>query len=144
MADSVTAIGSQAFQNCTSLVSITMGDGVTTIESSAFLGCSVLETVTISSSLESVGQSAFAQCGSIKGVYVTDVSAWCGIDFYDSDANPLSVAGSLYVKGDLMAELEIPSGVTAINPYAFYGCSSLTSVILPISVTEIGSSAFSK
>src|SRR5699024_440051 len=36
----------------------------------------------------------------------------------------------------------IPSSVTSIGSYAFYGCSSLTSITIPSSVTSIGSSAF--
>lgn len=38
--------------------------------------------------------------------------------------------------------LKIEDGVTAISSYAFNGCSSLTSVILPMSVTAIGECAF--
>ncbi|MEE0990706.1 MAG: leucine-rich repeat domain-containing protein, partial [Paludibacteraceae bacterium] len=36
----------------------------------------------------------------------------------------------------------IPNGVTAIGDYAFFDCTSLTSVEIPSSVTEIGNSAF--
>ena len=36
----------------------------------------------------------------------------------------------------------IPKGVTAIGDYAFFDCTSLTSVEIPSSVTEIGNSAF--
>lgn len=37
---------------------------------------------------------------------------------------------------------ETGSQVTTINPYAFYNCTTITSVALPESVTEIGSYAF--
>ena len=41
-----------------------------------------------------------------------------------------------------MTSLTIPSGVTSIGDYAFYGCSGLTSLTLPSSVTSIGDWAF--
>lgn len=39
--------------------------------------------------------------------------------------------------------MSIPSTVTSIGAYAFYGCRGLTSVTIPSSVTSIGESAFS-
>ena len=41
-----------------------------------------------------------------------------------------------------LTSVEIPSSVTSIESYVFYGCSSLTSVEIPSSVTSIGFSAF--
>ena len=37
----------------------------------------------------------------------------------------------------------IPSGVTVLNDYTFYGCSGLKKVTLPSGMTAIGVSAFS-
>lgn len=36
----------------------------------------------------------------------------------------------------------IPSGVTSIGSYAFYGCSQLTNIVIPSDVTSIGDSVF--
>ena len=43
---------------------------------------------------------------------------------------------------DYLISAIIPSSVTEIGPYAFFGCTSLTSVTIPDSVTEIGRGAF--
>ncbi len=38
--------------------------------------------------------------------------------------------------------VSLPTSITAINPYAFYNCYSLISVVIPEAVTTIGNSAF--
>ena len=47
-----------------------------------------------------------------------------------------------YPAGKTNASYTIPDGVTLINSYAFYDCTSLKEVTIPNSVTEIGDSAF--
>ena len=41
-----------------------------------------------------------------------------------------------------MTSLTLPSSVTSISDYAFYGCSGLTSLTIPSGVTSIGYGAF--
>lgn len=41
-----------------------------------------------------------------------------------------------------MTELVIPDSVTRISSYAFYNCSSITSVVMGTQVTTVGSTAF--
>ena len=41
-----------------------------------------------------------------------------------------------------LTSIVIPNSVTEIGTWAFYNCSSLTSIVIPNSVTEIGSRAF--
>ena len=66
--DSVTSIGGYAFFNCTSLTSITIGNGVTSIGDRAFYGCSSLTSITIPDSVTSIGNDAFFQCSNLASV----------------------------------------------------------------------------
>ena len=163
--DSVTSIGNYAFSGCSGLTSITIPDGVTSIESSAFSGCggltsvtipdsvtsignyafsgcSSLTSVTIPDSVTSIGNSAFSGCGGLEEVHISNLAAWCAIEFVTKDANPLIYAHNLYLNNILVTDLVIPDDVTRIGSFAFYSCSGLTSVTIPNSVTSIGSFAF--
>jgi hypothetical protein len=66
------SIGSQAFQNCTSLTSITIENGVTSIGQNAFNGCTGLSTVTIGNSVTSIEPLAFQNCTNLTSITIPD------------------------------------------------------------------------
>ena len=140
--NSVTAIGSGAFDGCSGLTSVTIPNSVTAIGSVAFRSCSGLTSVTIPSSVTSIGSWAFLFCDGLTDVNITDLSAWCKIDFYIDKSNPLSYANHLKLNGTEITNLVIPNDITEIKQYAFSGCDGLTSVSIPNSVTSIGDEAF--
>ena len=139
--NSVTRIGYEAFYDCSSLTSVTIS--ATSIGSSAFSYCSSLTSVTIGESVTSIGEDAFQDCYSLtKTNYTGDIAGWCNIEFGNSDANPIPRSHNFYINDQEIKDLVIPNNVTSIGSYAFYGCSSLTSVTIPNSVTSIGDYAF--
>ena len=101
-----------------------------------------IASVTIPNSVTNIGSYAFYGCSELTAVYITDLAAWCNISFGSSSSNPLYYAKNLYLNGNKVTALEIPSGVTSIKQYAFSGCSGLTSITIPESVTSIGEGAF--
>jgi hypothetical protein len=103
-----------------------------------------LTSVTIPEGVTSIGNYAFFQCLSLTAVYITDLAAWCNIEFGNASANPLPCAKNLYLNGQLVTALEIPSGITVIKDYAFCHCSNLISVTILAGVITIGNSAFEK
>ena len=139
----VTSIGKYAFAYCSGLTSVTIGNSVTSIGNYAFSGCWGLISVTIPSSVTSIGVSAFDDCSNLKKVIVSDIAAWCGISFGNSDSNPLYYDWNLYSdENTKITDLIIPNSVTSIGEHAFEYCIGLTSVTIPNSVTSIGSHAF--
>ena len=142
--NNLNSIGTQAFEDCGALKSIDIPEGVTSIGSSAFDNCEALTFVSIPASVSSI-INAFSGCYSLEDVYITDIAAWCDIDFGNmwSDT-PLFYGSKMYLNNKLITELIIPEGVTEIKNFAFCGLESITKVIIPNSVISIGKSAFKK
>ena len=70
--NSVTEIGKNAFEGCSSLTEIKIPNDVTTIGDWAFLGCSSLTEIEIPNSVTEIGDSAFKDCSSLKNITIPD------------------------------------------------------------------------
>ena len=140
---SVTRIGSSAFHSCTSLTRIEIQSSVTSIkiEGGAFAYCTSLTNIEIPSGVTSIG-NAFYGCTSLNSINVDksnqEYSSEDGI-LFDKGKTKLIT----YPAGKKEKEYNIPSGVTSIGGWAFYGCTSLTRIEIPSSITSIGGWAFS-
>lgn len=116
---------------------------VTSIGEYAFDGCSGLTSITIPKTVTSMGYDAFRKCTGLTKVNITDLEAWCKINYEEFSTTPLSYAHHLYLNGNEITTLVIPSSLTSIGGKAFSECTGLTSVTIPNSVTSIGEKAFS-
>ena len=106
--NSVTSIGKYAFDNCTSLTSITIPNSVTSIGDNAFSDCRSLTSVTIGNSVTSIGDYAFRSCSSLTSVTigsgVTSIGEWA------------------FGGCSSLTSITIPNSVTIIGSEAFSGC----------------------
>jgi hypothetical protein len=138
--NNVNSIGSSAFENCTSLASVTIPNGVNSIGSSTFLNCYKLASITIPDSVTSIAAQAFAFCVSLTEINVgpsnTAYSSQDGV-LYNKDKTNLHS-----YPGGKASAFTIPDNVTEIGNSAFMGSSSITNVTIPNSVTRIGDNAF--
>lgn len=115
---------------------------VTEVGEYAFRDCKNLTSVTIPNSISSMGTYAFYKSEALTRVNISNLEAWCGINFGNYLANPLNYAHHLFLNGSEIIDLEIPESITTIQNNAFSGCSELRSVTMGNSVTSIGSFAF--
>ena len=106
--NSVTKIGDCAFNNCSSLASITIPNSVTSIGDWAFGGCNSLTSITIPNSVTSIKWCTFSDCSSLTSITipssVTEIKAYAF-----SDCSSLT-------------SITIPSSVTYIEGTAFWNC----------------------
>ncbi|MGN0551400.1 MAG: leucine-rich repeat protein [Acutalibacteraceae bacterium] len=122
-------IGDSAFENCKSLSALTMGKGVLSIGRQAFSKCISLTNVTIPDSVTSLGYKTFGDCSKLKAVIIGSGVIDIGTSWGDADT---------FINCTSLKAVTIKDGADPIGPRAFSGCSSLTTVIIPSSVLEIG------
>ena len=126
----VTVIESDAFLNCTSVISITIPNSITHIDNYAFYGCTGLTSITIPDSVISIGYEAFRDCTNLTSITIPD--------------SVTSIGNNAFYNCYSLTSITIPNSVTSIGDRAFYNCVDLTTVTIPNSVTSIGNSAFSR
>ncbi len=136
--ESLTSIGECAFRDCSSLTSITIPEGVKAIGDGVFVGCRSLSSIYIPKNVTSIGDNAFRFCTSLQTILVDNYnpsySSYKGVLCNKDKTVLLAVPGKL-------TTFDIWEGVTSIGCCAF-SSEALTSVTIPNSVTSIGNSAF--
>ena len=159
--NSVTYFGGNAFTNCSSLTSITLPNSLTSIGNNAFFGCTGLTSIIIPSSVASLGSEVFRDCPSLaqmsvrSGNPVYDSRSYCNAIIKTATnelvygckntviPNSVTSIGGACDGCTSLASIEIPSSVTSIGNYAFYNCTSLTTMtVLADTPPTLGSSVF--
>lgn len=147
-------IADSAFSGCDNLESITLPAGVTEIGNNAFSGCIRLADITLPDTLTDISATAFQGTA-----YYNNTANWENgvlyIGNYLIDANEVTLSGAYSIKEGTKAlanmafagcteltGVTIPSSITEI-PYGFFvGCEKLESVVMPEGITKIGEGAF--
>ena len=159
--NSVTSIGNRAFKSCTTLESIVIPGNVKSIDYDAFGDCISLKSVTLNKGLERINFNAFRGCKSLESIAIPEtVISIEGRPFegctslssiivdsnntiYDSRDNCNAIIKK--ENNELIVGCKatiIPNSVESINYDAYKSCTSLESIIIPKSITEISISMF--
>lgn len=121
---SVTDIKAKAFADCKSLKKVYINDNIIKIELGSFMGCDYLEEISL------------PYVGGYASVGASSANTHFGYIFGASSYS----LNSKYVPTSLTT---VTVGGKTIEPYAFYGCSSIKSLTINKGITRIGQYAFS-
>ena len=126
------------------IVSVIVEPGVTELGMAIFCDHKSLTHIQLPPTLEAIGYDAFYVTPNLEQVRISDLKAWCGIQFGGKDTNPLAMNDEvlLFVNDQPVIDMVIPEGTERISSIAFANYAALKSVTVAGSVKEIGSSAF--
>ena len=142
LGDNIKSIGAEAFEGCRNLQSVNIPNSVETIEQAAFASCPSLNDVKIGTGLKSLGNGVFAGDTSLQSVTISSSNPYIMCDdgaIYSKDKETLYTV----LAGRLARNYEMPSTVSTIAPYAFWGYRNLESVSISGNVSDISAYAFS-
>ena len=149
--NSITSIGSHAFDACSGLTSIEIPNSVISIGSYAFSDCDYLTSIVIPNSVTSIGESTFSGCSGLTSIEIpnsmTSIGSWAFENCNNLTSviipNSVTFIGEGAFFGCKLTSVSIPNSVTSIESYTFKNCRGLASITIPNSVTTIGGEAFS-
>lgn len=127
--DGLLEIGNHAFYWCSALKQVDIPSSVTIIDESAFTCCKQLEEIKLSEGLVEIRKSAFFCCESLKVVSKIPSTV-------------TNIGVGAFERCSKLVGLELCEGLLEVSRYTFSHAESFKHIIIPSSVTSIGSGVF--
>lgn len=126
----VSAIGDSAFE-CTGIKEVVIPKTVTEIQYGAFHACQSLEKVTFAegSTLQKLGKFAFMYCTALKAIALPD--------------SLVEAEASTFADCTALESVTLGAGLTALSDYMFSWTTSLKNITFPANIATIGRGTFS-
>ena len=126
----MTSIGTIAFSNCSSLISISLPDNIETIDHACFRNCTSLREVILPWYVSDLS-GTFDGCTSLERVRIGHAE------------KPTTIGDYTFFRCTSLKEVYAASTITSFGDRCFEGCTSLETFYMPASVNEIGKGCFS-
>lgn len=125
----MTSIGTCAFYNCSSLISISLPDNIETIDHACFRNCTSLREVMVPFGVDNLSET-FYGCTSLEKVRIGHAE------------KPTTIGDNTFYRCASLKEVLTLSTITSFGRSCFAGCTSLETFIMPPSLNEIGAGCF--
>ena len=126
----MTSIGTIAFSNCSSLISISLPDNIETIDHACFRNCTSLREVILPWYVSDLS-GTFEGCTSLELVRIGHAE------------KPTTIGDYTFFRCTSLKVVYALSTITSFGDRCFEGCTSLETFYMPASVNEIGKGCFS-
>lgn len=144
---SVTVIGGHAFEGCSGLTSIDIPESVATIGDNAFYGCTGMAQLTIPVNVTILGTDALADIP-VQSLTWNARECWTNGGMTTDGINQVTIGNQVtvlpdgFASGSAISSVVLPVSLTTIGSEAFYNCENITNLTVPVNVTYIGVNAF--
>lgn len=150
MYDYKDVISSPWYNNRNDIIKIVVAEGVTAIGNNAFFDCSNLTDISIPNSVLSIGESGIRNCNNLKALIIPEGVEHIGLSaFWGTSLESITIPNSVRNMGnqtfafcDFLENVTIGDGAKTIPAWMFYGCDMLKNVIIGKEVSTIGKQAF--
>lgn len=150
--DTIESIGENAFANCNNITKLELPENLKEIGNGAFYRYSAGGELVIPESVTRIGKEAFCYNMNITSLVIKNPNIVYGSSVFANNTQLTSVKlpEGMFSLGDTyflygctnLTEINLPESLTSIPASAFSGCAGLSEIQIPASVNNIGASAF--
>lgn len=148
--EGVEVIGANTFYGCSNLSDVQLGNNIVTIYDSAFRDCTSLTSIDLPDNLVNLGVSSniTSSSTSVSNSSSSYVFAGSGLTSISIPATVKGLGAYAFQNCGALTSVVFEgaddgiSSLLTIGNYAFDGCTELTGITIPASVTTLGSYAF--
>ena len=128
--NSITTMGNYVFGGCTSLTQLpTFPVTLTTLSEGTFNGCTGLTSITIPGHFATIGNAAFAKCSNLTTVTLSEGITTIGGVCYEGSG--------VFASCSKITQIRLPDTLTTLGTNAFIYCTSLSEVYIPANIGNI-------
>lgn len=149
----IEGIASEAFQKKSAIQTVSFPSTLARIGAKAFRSCNSLKELSLPMEIKQIGNAAFADCSAMtratlpasvnilpKDLFSENIKL-TSVDFHGKDRLQMIQKNAFY-RCQSLTSLILPESVTEIEDRAFYRCKSMDQIYLPEGLKVIGEEAF--